>query len=333
MESGQESERLYIGIDLGGTNIKVGLVAPSGQVRAIVSVVTGRGPEAVISNMVAAVHGVLKKAQKTLADVTAVGIASPGPFSRKQGVVMCGANLPGWENIPLRDRISIELGKPAILENDARSAAFGEYWGGSGRQAGVRDFLMITLGTGVGGGFVYDGRIVNGAHDLAGEIGHTIVVPDGEPCGCGQKGCLEVYTAASRLGRRARLMIREHGRRNSTLRTVLEREGMITARDIEQEARSGDTLALEIWDDMCRMLALACVNATHWLDPKMIVLAGGLSGAGDFLVEPVKRYFSEQYWHMSAPEVEIRIAELGNAAGVVGAAMLAMQSNLETDPK
>ena len=325
MESIRQSDPLYIGIDLGGTNIKAGLVNPAGKVLARVSVVTGRGPETVIGNMVAAAHGVLKTARKTPEDITAVGVASPGPLSTSRGVVLRSANLPGWENVPLRDRISAELGKPAILENDARSAAFGEYWGGSGRSTGAWDFLMITLGTGVGGGFVHDGKLVSGAHDMAGEIGHTIVLPGGEQCGCGQKGCLEVYTAASRLGRRARLMIREQGRRNSTLRSVLERDGMITARDVEQEARSGDTLAQEIWEDMCRMLALACVNAVHWLDPKMIVLAGGMAGAGDFLVDPVKRYFSEQYWHMSAPEVEIRTAELGNDAGVVGAAMLAMQ--------
>ncbi len=316
------SDGLYIGLDLGGTNIKAGVLDCAGKPLSKVSVPTGRGPDAVIANMIAAAHQATQCAGITLDAVSAVGIDSPGPLSTEKGVVIRSANLPGWENVPLRDRISSALGKPAILENDARSAAYGEFFAGAGKSLKVRNMMMITLGTGVGGGIILDGRLVRGHTDMAGELGHSIVVPDGALCGCGQKGCLEMYTAASRVGQRAMQALHDP-EITSSLRDALAQVGELTARDVEDHARRGDELALNIWNQTCRYLAIACISAVHWLDPQMIVFGGGMAAAGEFLLQPVRRHFEENYWKMDPPAIAIRAAELGNDAGITGAAALA----------
>jgi glucokinase len=316
------ADGLYIGLDLGGTNIKAGVLDCNGKVLSKGSVPTGRGPDAVIANMIAAAHQAVGQAGVTLEAISAVGIASPGPLSTEKGIVVRSANLPGWENVPLRDRISNALGKPAILENDARAAAYGEYFAGAGKSLNVRSLMMITLGTGVGGGIILEGRLVRGHTDMAGELGHSIVVPDGLPCGCGQKGCLEMYTAASRVGQRAAQALHDP-EVTSSLRDALAEFGELTARDVEDHARRGDELALDIWNQTCRYLAIACISAVHWLDPQMIVFGGGMAAAGEFLLQPVRRHFEENYWIMEPPAIAIGVSELGNDAGITGAAALA----------
>lgn len=316
------ADGLYIGLDLGGTNIKAGVLDCAGKSISKVSVPTGRGPDAVIANMIAAARQSVQSAGITLDAIAAVGIDSPGPLSIEKGVVIRSANLPGWENIPLRERISQALGKPAILENDARAAAYGEYFAGAGKGLNIRNMMMITLGTGVGGGIILDGRLVRGHTDMAGELGHSIVVPDGAVCGCGQRGCLEMYTAASRVGQRAAQALHDP-EVTSSLREALAQVGELSARDVEDHARRGDELALDIWNQTCRYLAIACISAVHWLDPQMIVIGGGMAAAGEFLLQPVRRHFEENYWKMDPPAVAIRGAELGNDAGITGAAALA----------
>ena len=313
---------LYMGLDLGGTNIKAGVLDCAGKVISKVSVPTGRGPDAVIANMVAAGGEAVRAAGLPLDAITAVGIDSPGPLSTEKGVVIRSANLPGWENVPLRDRISAALGKRAILENDARAAAYGEFFAGAGKSLNVRNMMMITLGTGVGGGIIVDGHLIRGHTDMAGELGHAIVVPDGALCGCGQKGCLEMYTAASRVGQRAVQALHDP-EVTSSLRDALNQLGELTARDVEDHARRGDELALEVWNQTCRYLAVACISAVHWLDPQMIIFGGGMAAAGEFLLQPIRRHFDANYWKMDPPAVEIRAAELGNDAGIIGAAALA----------
>ncbi|HTV48184.1 MAG TPA: ROK family glucokinase [Phycisphaerae bacterium] len=317
---------LCLGLDLGGTNIKAGVIAGNSKLIGKVSVSTGVGPDAVIANMIQAAKEAVKTARVAMDAIAAVGIASPGPLSSKRGVVFRSANLPGWLNVPLRERISGALSKPAILENDAKAAAYGEYRAGAGRDRAINDFVMITLGTGVGGGVVQDGKLVHGSFDSAGEFGHMIMVPGGDLCGCGQHGCLEVYAAASRTGQHAMRMLREHPERPSSLRQVMQTVGQVTARDVEQSAQAGDSVALEIWEKTCEFLGLACVNIVHAYDPQMIVLAGGMAAAGDFLLTRVRQAFMEQFWKMDAPHVEIGLAELGNDAGMIGAAELAREA-------
>lgn len=185
---------------------------------------------------------------------------------------------------------------------------------------------MITLGTGVGGGVIQDGKLLHGSFDSAGELGHMIMVFGGEPCGCGQHGCLEMYAAASRTGQHAMKLLTTQPEKPSSLRQVLLTTGKITALDVQQHAQTGDSVALEVWEQTCKFIGLACVNIVHTFDPQMIVLAGGMAAAGDFLLLRVRHAFTDQFWKMDAPHVEISLAELGNDAGMIGSAELAREA-------
>jgi glucokinase len=187
---------------------------------------------------------------------------------------------------------------------------------------------MFTLGTGVGGGLVYEGKVVRGSFDFAAEVGHWIMIPGGELCGCGQRGCLERYCSATYTALRAnrRLAASKELRKSSRLGRVFEKAGEVTSADIVTAAKAGDTLALEVWDETCRLLALACINVCHLMDPEMIVLAGGMSQAGAFLLGGVHRHFKAEWWKMTRPTARIALAKLGNDAGVIGAAGVAMEA-------
>jgi glucokinase len=319
---------LFLGIDLGGTNVKCGVVDQDGNICGRSSVSTGIGPDDVIANMVRGARQAVANAAVSLDAIRAVGVISPGPLSTTQGIVFKPANLPGFVSVPLRARIAVALNKPAVLENDANAAAYGEYWAGVGRGGKISDLAMLTLGTGVGGGLIHDSHVIHGDKDFAAELGHWIMQPDGEPCGCGQRGCLEVYSSASRTGQRATNLLKI-SQTPSTLRPVLQANGEVSAEDVAKHAAGGDALALEVWDITCKYLGLACVNIVHAVDPQMIVLAGGMSKAGDFLVRNVRKHFEAYYWNLLPPTVRIELAALGNDAGMVGAAGVAAQAFAE----
>jgi glucokinase len=323
--------KFYLGLDLGGTNVKAGVIDERGGIRAQVSMSTGSSPadlsaERVIRRMVKSGLLAIDKADLGRHEMTAVGVLSPGLLSLDRGIVLRSPNLPLWRNVALRQRISRGLGLPAVLENDANAAAFGEWWVGAGA-AGKRpdNLFMITLGTGVGGGLIYEGRVVRGSFGFAGEIGHSVIVPGGEPCGCGQRGCVERYCSAKFTALRAhrRLAASPSLRRKSTLGGLLKKAGAVTSADIVSHARAGDAFALEIWEETCRLLALACINVCRIIDPQMIVLAGGMSQAGRFLLDRVNRHFKAEWWHMTLPTARIALARLGNDAGIIGAAGVA----------
>jgi glucokinase len=316
----------YIGIDLGGTNIKAGVVDAQGKIISKASVATGSGPEQVVERMIQAARQAVQDSELKMADIEAVGIASPGPLSSADGVVLRSANLPGWHDVPLRDLVSKALKRPAFLENDAKSAAYGEFTAGAGADEKIANFILVTLGTGVGGGIIYHGRLLRGVSDSAGEIGHMIVDPDGDVCGCGQRGCLELYASASRTGRYAQHLLAIAPSRASSLRALLAAGATIDSRAVVEHAKMGDELANEVWDRACRFLALACVNAARWLDPQMLALAGGMAAAGNFLLHRVKQHFAQLNWKMSETKMEIVLATLGNDAGIIGAAALARDS-------
>ncbi|HVS73363.1 MAG TPA: ROK family protein [Phycisphaerae bacterium] len=324
----------YLGLDLGGTNVKAGVTDAAGRLLAHVSLPTAaehvRGRAAlsannVIARMIDAGNQAIAAANLAPADIAAVGILSPGQASLSRGIIFRAANLPLWRSVRLRAKVSKGLNLPAILENDANAAAYGEWWVGAGKNKKIGNLFMFTLGTGVGGGIVYNGKVIRGHSDFAAEIGHTIVIPDGEPCGCGQRGCLETYTSAAYTGRRATHELERSRklRKKSSLSKILKSAGAVTAADVVAHAKKGDTFALHIWDDTCRILALACINVCHILDPEMIVLAGGMSQAGKFLLDAVQRHFNENWWKMTPPTTKIALAKLGNDAGVIGAAGVA----------
>ncbi|MGC8559940.1 MAG: ROK family protein [Phycisphaerae bacterium] len=320
-------EKRYIGIDLGGTNIKAGVITETGKIVSKASVATGSGPQQVIERMSHAAKQAVTEGRLQMRDIEAVGIASPGPLSSEQGIVIRTANLPGWHHVPVRDMISQALKRPAFLENDAKSAAYGEFTAGAGADEKITNFILITLGTGVGGGIIYHGRLIRGVSDSAAEIGHMIVNPDGEVCGCGQRGCLELYASASRTGKYAQHLLAVAPSRASSLRALLDAGVTIGSREVTEHAKMGDELADEVWDRACRYLALACVNAARWLDPQMLALAGGMAGAGDFLLERVKKHFAALNWKMTETKMEMVLAKLGNDAGMIGAAALARDAH------
>jgi len=313
-----------IGIDLGGTFIKFCLLGETGEATGFFQLPTPNegGPDAVIQQMVGGAERLLKTNDVERGDILGVGIGSPGPLDLEAGVVRDMPNLPGFSNVPIRDSVGEALDMPAVLENDANAAAFGEHLCGAGE--GLGDMVLLTLGTGVGGGIVIDGRVLHGAHGMGAELGHMIIVPDGEQCNCGQRGCVEKYCSASNLAQYAMEQVSQRGT-GSVLAEVMQAKGSLEARDVQEALAVGDSLAGELWDRTMYYLALACVNICRIFDPDEVVLAGGMTKAGDHLIEPIRRHVSELNWSMSKPLTKIAIARLGNDAGVIGAAGVAMQ--------
>jgi glucokinase len=309
--------KVCLGIDLGGTFIKFALLDETLRMvgeTASVPTPANQGAGAVIAAMVAGGKALL--ARHSDVKCLGVGIGSPGPLDLANGVVIGMPNIPGFENVPLRDRVGAGLGLPATLENDANAAALGEYIAGSG--AGSKLLVMLTLGTGLGSGIIIDGKVLHGAHGIGAEVGHLIVEPDGEPCGCGQRGCLERYSSATYLARRAQSLV-ESGRASS-LAAVLKTTGQITSLDVLRARNAGDALAAEVWDRAIHLLAIGCVSLCRVLDPDLIVIGGGMAKAGDDLMVPLRQYVQQEHWKLSKLAARLELAKLGNDAGVIGAA-------------
>jgi len=313
----------YAGIDLGGTNIKAGVVDTEGKVLSNVSIPTEaeHGPDHVINRMCQAGQAAIDQAKLTKDQIRAVGIGAPGSLSHKDGVIIKPPNLPGWSNVPVRDRVSRQMQLPATLENDANAAAWGEFWVGAGKEA--HSLVMFTLGTGIGGGIVYDGKFIRGCFDNAAEIGHIIVEPNGRLCGCGQRGCLEAHTSASYTAKIAAEAI--DAGTESTMKQARDRGQEITTELIVEHMNKGDGLARDIWHQTCRYLAIGCINMAHVMNTEIIVLSGGMIYAGDDLLRPVRQYYEQlrgPAFGQTYPQIVL--ATLGNDAGFIGAAGAAM---------
>ncbi len=317
---------LTIGIDLGGTFIKAGLVDGEGAILSRASVATdlSRGPAGLLADMAGLVKALLGSPGDPgrRNDLIAVGLGSPGPLSPSRGLIYKCANLPGLEGFAIRDELGEKLGMPVAFDNDGNMAALGESWLGGGRGAG--DMVMLTLGTGVGAGVIVDGVLLHGHFENAAELGHMIVQAGGLPCTCGQSGCLERYCSASSVARRAKEALGE-GRSSRLTELVAEGEE-ITSEHVARAAREGDTVCHQIWDEACVCLAVACVNIQHTFNPARIVIGGGMSAAGDFLFDCVRGHFERQRWSLAEDFPKIVPAELGNDAGMLGAAKLARDS-------
>lgn len=307
-----------VGIDLGGTNIKAGLFDRSAAPASKFSLPTGvdKGKEHVVSQMVSAVERAIRDAKVPRDEVAGVGIGSPGPMSHRHGTIINPGNLPCLRDTPICAIIRERTGLRATLENDADAAAYGEFWAGAGK--GVRDMVMFTLGTGVGGGVITQGRMLRGHFEAAAELGHIIVLPGGRRCSCNQRGCLEAYASAGNIAARAVEEMRAGAA--SSLRERFARGEEIRSEHVEQAAKAGDALALLVWDDACRYLAQACVIMQHMSNPQRVVLAGGMIKAGDFLLSRIRKHRDEMAWNLIDDRPEIMFATLGDDAGVIGAA-------------
>ena len=309
-----------VGFDVGGTNIKVALVKRDGQIVFKTSRRTGafRGVEPVLADMADLASTVIAEAGVDKSSVAGVGIGAPGPLSPSRGLILQAANLPGFKDVPIRDELSRRTGLPAVFTNDGNAAAYGEFWVGAGRD--VDDMVMLTLGTGVGAGVILQGKLLIGHCENAAELGHTVVEAGGHVCSCGQRGCLEQYASATNVARRAVEAIKAGAK--SSLADAPDGLESITSRMLVEAAREGDALAAQVWDDACRYLAIACVNIEHAFNPEMIVLGGGMSGAGSLLLDNVERHRDALRWSLLNDTAKIVLAELGNDAGVIGSAGL-----------
>ena len=311
-------DSITIGIDLGATNIKVAVVDRAAAVLAkrVAPLATDKTPDAVVDQMAELVAGVVAEAGVARERIAGVGLGSPGPLDLRNGTVIRPANLPGWSDVPIRTILAERIGLPVTLDNDVNMAALGEHWAGAGRDGG--DLVMLALGTGVGGGVVIDGKVLHGHFDNAGELGHTIVVPDGLPCACGQRGCIEQYAAASTVARRVADAIRAG--ESSSLSATIEAGDAIDSEQVARAAKAGDALCKRIWDEACNYLAILCVGMQHAFNPATIVLGGGMGQAGGFLLDNVSERFLAQTWVLCDDKPRIVLAELGYDAGVIGAA-------------
>ena len=311
---------VYVGIDLGGTNIAVGVVSEAGSILAETGAKTlaDRPYQAIVRDMAELVKRAVAKARLTMDDVKAVGIGIPGVAFADTGVVYNCTNL-GWVNVPLRAEMQQYIHKPIFIDNDANAAALAESVAGA--SAGCKSSILLTLGTGVGGGIVMDGKPWAGAHGRAGEMGHMILVPDGVPCTCGKSGCVERYCSGTALIREAKQACR-----NFPETSILQKAGgnieKINAKLVIDAAKEGDASALRVFNTFARYLALTISSITWFFDPEMIVLGGGLSHAGQFLLDSILPLIPPRQMFEKLPLPRVELAVLGNEAGVIGAAML-----------
>ena len=312
--------RYVLGIDIGGTNIVVGAVTEDGsRVRGLVSEPTGvpEGPDAVIDRILRMARSVMAatRAEDSDADIIGVGVGAPGPLNRKKGLVIFTPNLR-WTNMPLRDRIGKALDLPASLDNDANCAMLGEHWVGAAK--GAKNAVCFTIGTGIGGGIVVDGKLVHGASDVAAEIGHITIDVNGRRCGCGNDGCLEAYASGPAIARRAMEAI-EAGAA-SQMSTTPGGPASITAQTVFECAAAGDALADELVRDTARYLGVGIANMLNIMNPEVVVICGGVTKAGDHLFVPLRREVSRRAFKPAVEACRIVPGQLEGTAGVVGAA-------------
>ena len=309
---------LTVGVDVGGTKIAAGVVDDTG---AIVEKLRKASPTTDELSLLKAIRELVGEL-RTRHDITAVGVGAPGFIGADRRSVLFTPNLP-WRDEPLADLLERVLELPVLIENDANAAAWAEFVFGAGQ--GVPDQLLLTLGTGVGGGLVLGGDIYRGGHGVAAEVGHLTVVRDGIPCPCGRHGCLEQYASGSALVREARSSVLA-GRAPDLLQASGGNPGAITGAMVTEAARAGVPEAVELFEEMGEALAVGIGSLIAVLDPSLVLLGGGVSEAGDLILGPTRAALDRELTggaHRPGPEV--RLAALGNDAGLIGAADEARQ--------
>ena len=306
------------GIDLGGTTAKVGLFTTAGDLLEKWEVPTDSSEKGIriLPNLAAAILGKMEEKGLTPDQVEGVGIGVPGPVQKSSVVPIVCANLGGWGQQDVAANLSGLLnGMKVLVGNDANVAALGEIWMGAAK--GCRSAVMVTLGTGVGGGVIVDGKVVEGAHGAGGEIGHiTVNRHETAVCGCGKRGCLEQYSSATGVVRCMKLLLEENPNTPCILRGT-----DFAAKDVFDAARAGDPLAAKEVDQMTDLLGLALASIASTTDPEVFLVGGGVSRAGDVLFQPLAAHYKE-YAFKSCREIPIKQASLGNDAGIYGAVRL-----------
>ncbi len=318
-----------IGIDLGGTNIAAGIVNEQFDILAKVSVPTGaeRPAAEIAADMAALCHAVCEKAGIAPSNIASVGIASPGIANHDDGVIEYCCNIPAFRRFAICD--AVKAGFPVaqcFVENDANAAAWGEVIAGSAK--GTRDSIMITLGTGVGGGIIIDGKIISGFNYAGGELGHIVIEADGAPCGCGRKGCWEAYSSATALIRMTSEKLAECAAtgRKTAMSDMVERAGKVSGRTAFDAMRAGDEAAAEVVQKYVHYLSIGLTNIINIFQPEVLSIGGGISGEGDYLLNMLIPLIHEKVYGQGIVKgTDIRIATLKNDAGIIGGAVLGLK--------
>ncbi len=310
---------MYIGIDLGGTNIAAGIVDENGKILAKASLPTkaGRDYTEIVKDMAKLSKDITEKAGYDMSDIKSIGIGSPGTIDSANGVVVFSANL-NMEKAPVADELRKYFDIPIHMENDANAAAYGEYIA-CGHDAD--SFVFITLGTGVGGGIIINKKIYRGFNNAGAEIGHMTLSMGGEECTCGKKGCFEAYASVTALKRQTKKMMDMCP--DSMMHEWVREKGHISGRTAFECAKKGDKAAKEVRDTYIRYIAEGIVSTVNIFQPELLVIGGGISKEGDVILTPLKEYVYKYDFNKFMPKTDIKIASLFNDAGIVGAAMAA----------
>ena len=306
---------VYVGIDVGGTGLKAGVVDENGKILNKVSCPTGveRGHEAVIEDMAKLALKAIEESGKSLDEVHSIGIGIPGILDPRTKRVPICTNL-GWHDVPLIELMQKYIDKPVYVDNDATVAALAEAV--AGVSAGTQDSVFLTLGTGVGGGVIIRGKVYSGAHNVGTELGHMMIVAGGELCTCGNRGCWERYASATALIRMGTEAAKKYPE------SVLNVDRALNAKDVMDAAKANDPAGLEAFDQYTTYLAVGIVNIINFVDPEIIAIGGGVSAAGEFLMKPIREKVAKTAFCKDMPYARIELATLGNDAGIIGAAML-----------
>ena len=317
-------EAPVLAIDLGGTKILAAVISRQGQVMARELHLTsaGEGPQAVIDRMLSVVDHLLGVSDMEPPQLHSVSLAAAGAIDFERGVVTSSPNLPGWQNVPLRDMVKRKYQVKTFLLNDASAAALGEHEFGVGR--GISNLIYLTVSTGIGGGIIIDGKLYLGPSGSAGEIGHMTIDVNGPQCSCGNIGCLEVLASGMAIARETVRRIRG-GERSSLSELLGGKIENITAEQVGMAAQSGDSLAMEVIHRAASYLGMGMVNLVNIFNPEMIVVGGGVAQMGDLLLDPARRVVETRAFKLPSKAVSIVPAHLGDEAGVMGAAVFAFQ--------
>lgn len=313
-----------IGIDLGGTNIVAAVVDDKYNIvgKSKTPTNTPRSAEEIFDDIAKVCREAVADAKLTLNDISSIGMGTPGTVNG-DGVIEFANNL-GFNNVPAREMLKERLGDiPVFIDNDANCAALGEAYAGCGN--GSNNFVAVTLGTGVGSGIIVDGKIVKGVNFAGGECGHMVIMVDGEQCTCGRKGCWEAYASATALIRQTKAAMEKYP--DSVMHELAVQEGKVSGRTAFDAMRKGDIAGIKVVNDYIKYVACGLINIVNALQPEIVCVGGGICNEGDTLLKPLNRYVNaERYSIHSKIQTKILRAQLGNDAGIIGAALLNSQA-------
>ena len=311
---------MFIGVDIGGTNIKIGLVDENGAIIRKDSMSTGVDPsyQEIVRDIAQLSHRLIQDAGIGLQDVQSIGIGCPGAVDDHAGMLMYMPNI-SFRNVPLRQDLQALIDAPVHLGNDANCAALAEAMVGAAREADIS--VTITLGTGIGGGIIINRQIYTGFNHIAGELGHLVIMVDGEQCGCGRRGCFEAYASVTGLIRMTRQAIAQHP--DSAMAEMIKGDlNRVSGKTSFDAAKAGDPAGQAVVDQYIQYLAEGVANIIMAFQPQVFVIGGGISKEGDYLLNPLNRLLDERNYCDSVPQTQVRIAQFGNDAGIIGAAMI-----------